>query len=224
MERKTFLIAGLVLILSLIVAGRIALRGVPVVLHTNLENLPMQIGEYQGKEDSFSKEVYDELKADQHVYRHYQTLQGKPIGLYIGYYGTAKGGRTPHNPYACLPGAGWGIIDKATIVLKPSYSPQGVQLNYVVSRKGEVYNVMLHWYQSSGTKVLTTGLQQNFQRFMGRVLHNRNDGAFVQASALAGEHDVPLVKERLSAFALQMLELMPGYWPEEIVIGLGTSK
>ena len=224
MDTKNFILAVVVLSLTLLLVMTIANRGVPVVLHTNLENLPMHIAGYQGKEDSFSKEVYDELRADRHVYRQYQSPQGKQVSLYIGYYGTAKGGRTAHNPFACLPAAGWGIVEKGTIELKPSYSPQGVQLNYVVSRKAEVYNVMLHWYQSSGTKVLTTGLQQNLQRFMGRVLHNRNDGAFVQVSSLAGEHDVPLVKESLSAFAQQILELLPGNWPEEIVVGLGASK
>ena len=224
MDTKNFILAVVVLSLTLLLVMTVANRGVPVVLHTNLENLPMHIAGYQGKEDLFSKEVYDELQADRHVYRLYQSPQGKQVSLYIGYYGTAKGGRTAHNPFACLPAAGWGIVEKGTIELKPSYSPQGVQLNYVVSRKAEVYNVMLHWYQSSGTKVLTTGLQQNLQRFMGRVLHNRNDGAFVQVSSLAGEHDVPLVKESLSAFALQILELLPGNWPEEIVVGLGASK
>jgi len=215
MDRKSFVLAAVLLSLTLLGVVKIATRGVPVVLHTNLENLPLQIAEYQGKEDSFSKEVYDELKADRHVYRHYQSPQGRQVDLYIGYYGRAKGGRTGHNPFGCLPGAGWGIVENGTIVVKPSYYPQGIQLNYIVSRKGDVYNCMLYWYQSARTKILTTGLEQNLLRYKGRIFHNRNDGAYVQVSSLAGEQDVPLTRERLMAFALETLEMLPGYWPEE---------
>lgn len=215
MDRKSFILAAVVLSLTLFLVVKVATRGVPVVLHTNLEKLPMHIGEYQGTEDSFSKEVYEVLQADRHVYRHYHLPQKKQIDLYIGYYGTAKGGRTGHNPFACLPGAGWGIVENGTIVIKPSYYPQGIAVNYVVSRKGEVYNVMLHWYQSAGTKVLSTGLQQNLQRFTGRVLHNRNDGAYVQVSSLENEQQGKLVREKLQSFALEILELLPKYWPEE---------
>jgi EpsI family protein len=215
MDRRSFVVAAVVLSLTLLGVFKVATRGVPVVLHTNLENLPMQIAEYQGREDYFAKSIYEELQADRHVYRHYQSPEGQKVDLYIGYYGTAKGGRTGHNPFACLPGAGWGIVENGTIVLKPSYYPQGISVNYVVSRKGDTYNVMLHWYQSARTKVLVTGLQQNLQRFTGRVLHNRNDGAFVQVSALAAEQELSLTKERVTAFALETLELLPNYWPVE---------
>jgi EpsI family protein len=214
MRWRSFSFAALLLILTLILVFRVNARGAPVVLSTNLENLPMQIAAYQGQEDFFSQAVYEELQADLHVYRHYQSAV-ESIGLYIGYYGTAKGGRSSHNPYACLPGAGWGIVDKAKIFLRPSYREQGVQINYVVARMGESYNVVLHWYHSAGTKVLATGLQQNLQRFQGKVLYNRNDGAYVQISSVTGKDAIPAVKERLTAFASEVLELLPNYWPEE---------
>ena len=216
MHMKNFLFAALMLGLTLFLVVKISARGEPVVLKTNLENLPMHIAGYQGMEDSFPQTVYDALQADFHLYRHYRTPQ-EELSLYIGYYGTAKGGRTGHNPFGCLPGAGWGIVDSETIVLKPGYHPQGVEVNSVVARRGEVYNVMLHWYQSAGTKVLASGLQQNLQRFQGRVLHNRNDGAYVQVYAMTEEQDIAIVQERLAAFAVEVLELLPEYWPEEVV-------
>ena len=214
MRIKYFLFAVMVLSLTLVFVARISARGEPVVLKTNLENLPMYLASYQGVEDSFPQEVYNTLRADLHLYRHYRKPQ-EEVSLYIGYYGTAKGGRTGHNPYACLPGAGWGIIDRQTIVLKPSYAPQGVQVNAVVAKKGEVYNVMLHWYQAAGTRILSTGLQQNLQRFQGRLLYNRNDGAYVQVYAMADTEDIATVQQRLAAFSEEILELLPEYWPEE---------
>ena len=222
MKTRPFLFALLVLSLTLAVAAKISARGEPVVLRTNLENLPMQLAGYQGTEDTFPQEVYDILQADFHLYRHYHKPQ-EELSLYIGYYGTAKGGRTGHNPYACLPGSGWGVVDNQTLVLKTPYAPQGVEVNAVVARKGEVYNVMLHWYQSAGTQILATGLQQNLQRFWGRLLYNRNDGAYVQLSSLVDEKDISSTKENLSTFAEQMLVLIPEYWPEEASHDVGLK-
>ena len=222
MKTRPFLFALLVLSLTLAVVAKISARGEPVVLRTNLENLPMQLAGYQGTEDTFPQEVYDILQADFHLYRHYHKPQ-EELSLYIGYYGTAKGGRTGHNPYACLPGSGWGVVDNQTLVLKTPYAPQGVEVNAVIARKGEVYNVMLHWYQSAGTQILATGLQQNLQRFWGRLLYNRNDGAYVQLSSLVDEKDISSTKENLSTFAEQVLVFIPKYWPEEASHDVGPK-
>jgi EpsI family protein len=215
MANKHFYTALFTLVLTAGLILSVANRGVPMVLHTNLENLPMEITGYQGREDSFPQGVYDALPADLHVYRHYRSPEGKTLSLYIGYYGTAKGGRTGHNPYACLPSVGWGIVETGTVEVRPSYYPQGVKVNYVVASKDGVNNVMLHWYQTAGTRVLATGLQQNIQRFKGRVLDNRNDGAYVQVSALAAPDDAEEAKGLVASFAEDILNLLPSYWPVE---------
>ena len=202
--------------LTFILINLIDLRGVPTVVRTNLENIPLQIGPYTGKEEFFSKNVYDALHADCHVYRHYHSPDDGSVTLYVGYYGTAKGGRTGHNPFACLPASGWGIREKGTILLKPSYQPEGVLLNYILSEKGGVYNIVIHWYQSSGTKVLATGLQQNIQKFLGKVFRNRDDGAYVQISSLGNEGEIENKLDLIKSFSLHLLEFLPAYWPEEV--------
>ena len=212
---KTFGITVCILGMALALVYKIDSRGVPVVLRTSLENLPMQLGKYHGQEDSFPQGVYDELKADLHVYRHYRAGEGDQIDLYIGYYGTAKGGRTGHNPYGCLPAAGWGIVENSTLVMKPSYKANGVHVNLVVARKGSTNNIMLHWYQMAGTEVLASGFQQNLQRYKGRLLYNRNDGAYMQIASFVEDQDVLRTKKQLAEFALVILELLPQYWPEE---------
>ena len=214
-DRKYFFLALSILISMAALVYIIAHRGEPRVLQANLNNLPMQIAGYQGQVDHFPQDIYDILQTDQSVYRHYRASDGQGISLYIGYYGTAKGGRTGHNPYACLPGAGWGIVKADQIILKPSYSPKGVKLNYVVARKEEVYQVMIHWYQAEGDKVLATGFSQNVQRFIGRVLRNRNDGAYIQVSALADDQHIATARAALEKFALNVLELVPSDWPVE---------
>jgi EpsI family protein len=216
MNNKSFMITVLVLGLTIAAVAAIASREPPVVVSTNLENIPMQIGNYTATKDSFSEAVYRELNADKHVYRHYRSPDGGVIDLYIGYYGTAKGGRTGHNPYACLPGGGWAIVQDRTVSIDPSYTQGSEEVNFVVSQKDDRFNVMLHWYQTAGTKILSTGLEQNIQRFIGRVLRNRNDGAFVRISTLvAGKEAIDHAQDRLLAFSEKAIEFLPEYWPAE---------
>lgn len=211
---SAFIGSTLILVTALALSFQVTLRPKPVVVKTNLEMLPMEIAGYLATEDTFDQNVYRELNADKHVYRHYRDRDGNQVDLYIGYYGTAKGGRTGHNPYACLPGAGWAVVENKKVEVTPSYYRQPTAVNYVLAKKDGNMTLMLHWYQSSGARVLATGLQQNVQRFMGRVFHNRNDGAFVRVSAITIDQEAA-TKQRLVAFASNVLELLPSYWPNE---------
>lgn len=215
MSNKSFIISALFLVLTMVASAKIASRGIPVVVQTNLENIPMQIGDYIAIEDSFPKSVYDELNADKHIYRHYRSNHGRTIDLYIGYYGTAKGGRTGHSPYACLPGAGWGIIRDKKITINPGSKDGLEEVNYTVTRKGDIYNVMIHWYQSAGTEVLDSGFEQNIQRFVNRLTKNRNDGAFIRVSMQVKKSQVEKAFSHVKLFSEQILSLLPVYWPLE---------
>jgi EpsI family protein len=211
---KTFYYSVIPLLLTLIVGFLISKRGIPIVIETNLENIPIKVADYKGTEDSFPESVYQELNADRHVYRHYVGPDGAQIDLYIGYYGTAKGGRTGHNPYACFPGAGWGIIktDKANI----KYRNKNATINLIVAQKGNVYETVCHWYQSNKDKVLATGIQQNIQRFISRIKYNRNDGAFVRISMRSDKDSIELTRKKTLQFAAKILSILPQYWPVEI--------
>lgn len=215
MNIKQFTTLIAVFIVTIILISLISYRSVLNIVRTNLENIPMQIGDYAGQEDKFSDAVYEELNADLNIYRHYSSRHGNIIDLYIGYYGTAKGGRTPHNPHGCLPGSGWAILKTDEVKLFPSYYPNGVVVNYIISKKDTTFLSMLYWYQSDKTKVMATGIQQNLQRFVGRVLKNKNDGAFVRVTIYSSEHEIEYVKSYLTQFGDAIINILPEYWPEE---------
>ena len=202
-----------IFVATLIMTSMISSRGLPKVISTNLEHIPMRIGHYDGVEDYFDPAIYKELNADKHVYRHYGSAGGSQVNMYIGYYGTAKGGRTGHNPYACLPGAGWGIIKTGKKELKLNETI--VSVNEVIARKGETYQVLIHWYQSAGDKVLSNGIKQNIHRFWKRIIHNRNDGAYVQISTIAGSDGLAIAKDRVRDFSEKIINIIPEYWPVE---------
>ncbi len=213
MSNKAFFLSIVAMIVTLVTIGLISARPKPVVVQTNLENMPAEIAGYRGTDDSFPESVYRELNADKHVYRHYLAAGGSKFDLYIGYYGTAKGGRTGHNPYACLPGSGWAIVDTRKIRLRQSEHP--AEVNYIRARRDDVNAVMVHWYQTAGTKVVSNGFQQNITRFWGRFLYNRNDGAFVQITTRVADNRVAEAESEIAYFAGQVLRVLPGYWPVE---------
>jgi len=215
MANRVFAFSIAILLATSAVVFGFAKRDTPIVINTNLENIPMDIAGYSAVQDYFSEAVYKELNADKHVYRHYLSPEGQEIDLYIGYYGTAKGGRTPHNPYSCLPSQGWAIIDTGKIMLKTTYAPNGVYINYMGSKKNNLYKYIIHWYHSDRAKVLDTGVKQNIHRFTGRIFHNRNDGAYIQISMVTTDSDTKKAKKLVKLFAKDVLELLPEYWPEE---------
>lgn len=216
MQNKSFIIAALILVATTVAVLAIDSRKDPVVIATNLENIPMDIAGFSGSDDFFSQFVYDELNADLNVYRHYTSKEGNQIDLYIGYYGTAKGGRTPHNPYACFPSSGWAIVGERGVTLNPRGYAQGVDVKFLHVKKDGVHNIVFHWYQSAGNKVLATGFQQNIQRLKGRIFYNRNDGAFIRISTLASEEEnVDEAFDIVRSFSNQVLSLLPQYWPVE---------
>jgi EpsI family protein len=210
MSNKAFQLSLLLLILTVAMVGCLSKRQVPVVVQTNLERLPREIGGYIAVDGTFPESVYKELNCDKTVYRHYLNGNGV-LSLYIGYYGTAKGGRTTHNPYDCLPGAGWVILETKMINTAMNDSA----LNYIRAKRDGVNTVMVHWYQTAGTKVVATGIRQNMERFWGRLLHNRNDGAFIQITAQVNDEDVEPTLRKIENFSGQIVELLPKYWPVE---------
>lgn len=215
MSNKHYTLCLVMFLLAAIAVSAVYNRAVPSVVQTNLENLPMEILSYSATEDSFSEAVYKELNADKHVYRHYKAKNGDMVDLYIGYYGTAKGGRTGHNPYACLPSSGAAIVDTQVVYFKQAATGKNVPINYILAKKDDASTVMLHWYQTAGTKVVSSGFTQNMERFKGRILHNRNDGAFFRITAYAASGDIQIPKQKAEQFAEIVLNMLPEYWPVE---------
>jgi len=114
-----------------------------------------------------------------------------------------------------MPAAGWGLTETGEVPLRSLTHPELVQVNSIVARRGEIYETVLHWYQSDRNRVLRSGMQQNIQRFLGRTLRNRNDGAFVRVSAYSDAAGLTETRKSVDAFAVKLLDLLPQYWPEE---------
>ncbi len=228
LRRHPFLISVVLLVIAGAVAFPIAWGSDVVVARVNLDHLPRQILGLEGRDDRFDESVYRVLNADYSLLREYRGGAHPAVWLYIGYYGTAKGGRPSHVPQACYTGQGFSIVEWTKVpVLSPEPSrpvPSRVEgraspepsrrVNKMHVKRGNEHQLVLFWHQSRDT-VLADGIEQNLHRLKNRLLYNRDDGAFVRISTgmVPGREDEAVAL--LQDFAGELLSLLPAYWPEE---------
>ncbi len=210
LRRHSFIISVSLLVIAGTIAFPIAWGSDVVVAKVNLDHLPRQILGFEGRDDRFDESVYRVLNADYHVLREYRSDGDRGVWLYIGYYGTTKGGRPSHVPQACYTGQGFSIVEWTGL-----RSPVGVgTLNKMHVKRGNEHQLVLFWHQSRDT-VLADGIEQNLHRLKNRLLYNRDDGAFVRLSTSMSPDNEAEALARLQDFAAELLKLLPAYWSEE---------
>ena len=162
----------------------------------------------------FEDSVYAVLNADANLLRNYVSPATREwTNLYIGYYGTAKGGRASHLPQFCYTGQGWAIEDWDVVSLNsPDLGP--VRINRMVVRKGIERQLVYFWFQSEN-QVMATGLEQNWYKFHHKFLYDRNDGAFVRVSLPFPHGKEADTEEKARAFSQAIMPLVAQHWPVE---------
>lgn len=178
-----------------------------------LSTLPERIGDWRGETIPLDGAVESVLDADANVQRAYtHAVTGDLVWLYVGYYGTARGGRPEHTPRGCYTGAGWAIEATRTLAVPGS---ERLRVNeYRVAREGRE-RLVHFWYRSHRRTGMVGGLDQNLDRIAGRLLHGRADGALIRLSTPLPDGDVPAARSRLQALAAAVDPLIAERWPEE---------
>ncbi len=216
MGHKSFIIAFLLIMFTYGVVHNLHLGTDVVVVNKNLNRLPYTINDFQGIDISLDENIVKILDTDVYLFRNYVSQGGAPITLYIGYYGTKKGGRSDHIPEGCYPGSGWSILaeGRTRIVIPGERWSRTVVLNTLEVKKDDATELVYHWYQSERDKVILSGLQQNMHRFMSRLMSNRDDGAFVRVS-MNNHGDKARTRDDMERFIRELFPLIAEYWPQE---------
>jgi EpsI family protein len=189
----------------------VALRQRVIVAETRFDTLDRNIGSLVGTDLRFDESVYDVLNADANLLRAYRSSEGDGLWLYIGYYGTAKGGRASHLPQFCYTGQGWSIEKWDLLDLDPSGA---TRINRMLVKQGARRQLVYFWFQSEST-IMATGLEQNWYKFQHRLLYNRNDGAFVRISLDVPKGQDALIEEQARTFSLAVMPMIASRWPIE---------
>lgn len=212
--KKSWMVTFAILLAASVAVFAVSRRGKVQVVETRLETLPYDLDGRKGTDDKFDDGVYKVLNADANFLRKYERPDGNVLWLYIGYYGTQKGGRTGHMPQYCYPGSGWNI-DAISKVPVTNGGRGPAEVNSIVVSKGSVKTLALYWNHAAGDRVLDTGLKMNITRFLRRVRDNRDDGAFVRISGLVVNDDMDKAVAEQKQFAEELLKVLPDHWPVE---------
>ena len=172
----------LILCLTLLAAAAVisyASRPEIIPIRQSLSGLPMQIGNWEGRQDSdLDSQVLDVLGVDDYINRVYYNRKHFPASLYIGYYQSQREGDTMHSPLNCLPGAGWNPVKK-DYVRVPVDGNSAIEINRIVIQKGVEKQVVLYWYQSHG-RVIASEYWGKIYTVIDALRTNRTDAALVR--------------------------------------------
>jgi EpsI family protein len=201
----------------LLVAGAAAWairhEGTYTVVENRLGEFPSRVLDYAGRDHRLEDSVYAVLGNDYNLLRRYEDGLGRSIWLYVGYYGTAKGGRPRHVPQACYTGQGFSIEDWRRVAA-PAGHGKGKIHQMIVKRQDE-RQFVLFWFQNQGDRILSDGVEQNLLRLQSRVAGSRDDGSLVRLSMPIEPGRDQAALQELSRFAAEVIRLLPMYWPIE---------
>lgn len=210
--------AGLVVLL--LIAGGVSwafqLRAPLGVDSAALVALPHEVLAWEGRDVPMEGSVEEMLRADQHVQRSYFDQAGGRVWLYVGYYGTKRGGRSEHTPWVCYPSAGWDVLGEHSRKL-PVGSGSVIQ-EIVVERGGE-RRLVHFWYRTSRSDHVVGELPHAWDRFLGRLTLGRADGAFVRLSTPLEGESPESGRARLLSFGRALDEQLAAHWPTEALAG-----
>ena len=179
---------GLLSLLMLATAGFLAttMRAEPVPIRESLTTCPLQLSDWRGERaPDFDEATLAVLGVDEYINRVYLDTSKRPIGLYVGYYGSQRQGDTMHSPLNCMPGAGWSPIsfDRIPIPVEGATpASRNISVNRYVIEKGLDQQLVLYWYQSHG-RVVASEYWGKFYMVLDAIRTNRTDGALVRIIA-----------------------------------------
>ena len=204
-----------ILVIGLLAAGGFAwslqLQPTLEIDASALATLPTRIDIYDGHDIPLESTVEAVLRADFNLQRAYYGA-GSLVWLYVGYYGTTRGGRPEHTPRGCYAGAGWGIEASRTLRVVPNGE---LRVNeYLVEQNGE-RRLVHFWYRSVRRTGMLGGWDQNVDRFLGRLTSGRADGALIRISTPSEGDDEISARGRLLGFASALDLLIAERWPTE---------
>ena len=212
---QTALLAVLLVAAGLL-SWRLALRPPLDVQAESLSTIPRTLEPWTGKDIPVEDTVERMLRADYHVQRAYVNPVGEVVWLYVGYYGTDRGGRSEHTPWQCYPSAGWAVLDGQTEIVE---DVNGRGAYEIIVERGDTRRLVHFWYQSHRSTGLVRAVEHAVDRVVGRLFTGRGDGAFVRVSTPlggpAGASSREAARAKLLAFGAEIDRELKARWPNE---------
>ena len=180
------------------------------VPRTPLSELPMTIGEWQGRDAApFEDDIVAALGVDDYINRYY-TRDGHPsVAIYVGYYASQRQGDTIHSPQNCLPGAGWRPVLSEHVTIDAGGSL--IPVNRYLIQKGIETQAVIYWYQGRGRVVANEYANKLWLMFDAATLGRTNGSLVRMITPVVGGPASAF--DELSAFTAAVYPGLPKHLP-----------
>jgi EpsI family protein len=159
---------GVALVVILLLAGLaswwLMLRPITEYDATRFDRLPSALRGWHAVDVEMDESVSEMLAADHNVQRAYHHDQGYVVYVYVGYYGTARGGTPEHTPDVCYPAQGWEIIEAME---RRIGGADGFTVQEFVVQKANAQRLVHFWYRTSHTTGITSVPGLRLEHFWG---------------------------------------------------------
>lgn len=215
-ERARSLLVGIALIGVGGLAWSLQLGPRLVVDASPMRSFPREIDGWYSEDIPLESTVEAMLRADFNLQRLYVHPVAGQIEVYVGYYGTDRGGRPEHTPWVCYPSAGWRIVSHRQVWIDRA---RGLRANELSVEKAGSPHLVHFWYRSARATGLLGARDQILDRFLARLSGPRSDGALVRLSTPVQGVDELAARARLASFGSALDRLLAACWPLEIPRG-----
>ncbi len=172
----------------------------------NLAKIPLQIGEWQGKDIAVNDKILDILQTQSLLMREYTNKEGQIIYLTIVYYSSNR--VEFHSPERCAVGEGSNIVDsgKETIYID---TDRNIVANKFLVKNSQSEAITLYYYESGQYLTASyTGLRWNM--ILNKIQGKPNSGTLVKFSAVVSKNPVDTVNT-LKKFISEINQWLPEY-------------
>ncbi len=180
---------------------------------TSLTQFPMEIGNWNGNRHFFSKEIMDELWADDYVSAVYRKPDSPvSIQLLIPYYNYQGTRHTAHAPQSCLLGSGFNLLKSKDQSINTS-NGNSIPIRTMLLKQGNTKILASYFFYGRG-RVITNPWKNKSYLFWDAITRKRTDGALVRAELLMipGQSDEEAFFV-LSSFIREIWKLLPKFVP-----------
>lgn len=211
MKWKHTVLAAAVMVGGMLLTQLVS-RGEVTPSHRPLSQLPLTIGEWEGREERFEDEIYDVLGVDDSFLGNYATPDGRPVQLYVGFYESQRKGDIIHSPKNCMPGAGWKIVENQLTEFIPVGTSEPTKVIQMTLENHGRKQAMLYWFHSRG-RVISSEYWQKVYLVLDSVFRRRTDGSFVRLIAPISDGGEVDAFRDLTDFASHLMPVLEEYIP-----------
>ena len=176
-----------------------------------LSAFPLELGEWNGEELTFSDVVIEELDADATLARSYRDSEGRPVWFVIVFHQNERYGA--HEPLVCYRAQGWGVVDSGVVTV--ARAGGDFDANWILVESGGTRRVALYWWYTAGD--LATADRDKFLARMAAagMKSNVTFGAFMRASTTVGAGGFEEALATVRRFAEEAVPHLPGLFEED---------